>query len=174
MAENSEVLSISLNDNISRISSYYLTNDFVLDCSELGWGNSYRWEESLDLDKTGKSSAKRHTIDDLNLLEENLASLKSIISMCNKNGINVLLFTPPAYKSYYNNLNEEQLSVTINESKELSNSFDNCTYINLLEDSSYNKGDFYDADHLNNIGAKKLSELLNDLIPNQRHGRATQ
>ena len=166
LAKNSEVLSISLDDNISRISSYYLINNFTLNCSELGWGNSYRLEESLDLDKTGISSAKRHTIDHLKLLEENLTTLKSIINLCNKHNVNVLLFTPPAYESYYKNLNKMQLDITINNAQKLSGSHGNCTYINLLKDSSFTKNDFYDADHLNNKGAKKLSELLNDLISN--------
>ena len=166
LVENSEVLSIRLDDNISRISSYYLTNNFKLDCSELGWGNSYNAEKSLDLNATGKSSAKRHTIDDLNLLEENLATLKSIIDLCDEYNLNVLLFTPPAYNSYYKNLNNEQLNITLNKSKELANSSYNCTYINLIEDSSFIKNDFFDGDHLNNIGAKKLSILLNKLIAN--------
>ena len=166
LAENSEILSIKLSDNISRIYNYYVTNDFKLDCSETGWGTSFRAEESLDLDKAGISSAKKHTINDLILLNESIDILKNMIELCKERNIKVLLFTPPAYKSYNKNLSKIQLDITINSTKELTNSFDNCTYINLLEDSTFTKNDYFDADHLNNIGAKKLSFLLDKIITN--------
>ncbi len=166
LVENSEILSIKPGNNLSRIFSYYISNGFELDCSELGWGNSYIAEESLDVDNTGKSSAKRHTIDDLSLLNENISILENLINLCDKKNINVLLFTPPAYKSYYEKLNKKQLNITVNNAKELASSFGNCTYINLLKDSSFTEKDFFDADHLNNIGAKKLSSLLNQLVSN--------
>lgn len=166
LTENSEVLSINLSDNISRIYSYYITEKYNVDSSKFGWGNSYKANESLDLEETGISSSKRHTIDDLKLLDENLSTLKSIIELCSKKNINLLLFTPPAYKSYYQNLDKKQLDITINSANKLASSNKNCMYINLLKDSLFNKLDFYDADHLNTIGAKKLSILLNKLISN--------
>ena len=166
IVENSEVLSIKLGDNLSRMYSYYLSEDFKLDCSETGWGNSFLAEESLDLNKTGISTAKRHTIDDLSLLNQTLSTLKTMIELCEKRNINVILFTPPAYKSYSENLNPNQLELTKKNAIEIANSFENCRYINLMEDSSFTEKDFFDADHLNNLGAKKLSILLNNIITN--------
>jgi hypothetical protein len=45
---------------------------------------------------------------------------------------------------------------------------DNCYYVNLFEDTTFLASDFYDADHLNELGAKKLSLLLNKKIKQQR------
>ena len=164
--ENSEVLSINLGDNLSRIYSYYLASDFILDCSETGWGNSFTAEKSLDLNITGIISSKRHTIDNLSLLKENHATLKKIIELCKRRNINVLLFTPPAYKSYRENLNQNQLERTKKNAVEVADSFENCYYFNFIENSGFTENDFYDADHLNNLGAEKLSKKLNNIITN--------
>ena len=50
-----------------------------------------------------------------------------------------------------------ELSSLITES---SNTF----YYNLLTDASFNEIDFYDADHLNKIGAKKLTQKIDSLL----------
>ena len=40
----------------------------------------------------------------------------------------------------------------------------NVTYQNFLLDSSFSAIDFYDADHLDEIGAKKLTSKIDSLI----------
>jgi hypothetical protein len=42
--------------------------------------------------------------------------------------------------------------------------YNNCIYLNLLEDQSYTEADFYDADHLSPTGAYKFSLIMNNLI----------
>jgi hypothetical protein len=51
--------------------------------------------------------------------------------------------------------------------KKFAAKYDNVTYQNFLLDSSFSAIDFFDADHLNEIGAKKLTSKLDTLI-NQR------
>lgn len=45
---------------------------------------------------------------------------------------------------------------------------DNYYYVNLFKDTTFRASEFYDADHLNELGAKKLSLLLNKKITQQR------
>lgn len=47
---------------------------------------------------------------------------------------------------------------------ELASSHNNCDYYNLIDDSNFIEKDFYDADHLSEIGAKKLSKLISSKI----------
>lgn len=42
----------------------------------------------------------------------------------------------------------------------------NVSYLNLFQDSRFVNDDFYDADHLNNEGAKKCSIITNQYIQN--------
>lgn len=41
--------------------------------------------------------------------------------------------------------------------------YENCTYVNMINDSTFIAKDFFDADHLSEIGAKKLSIKLDRL-----------
>ena len=53
-----------------------------------------------------------------------------------------------------------QLLKTTNTINELVKKNPNCEYINLLDSEKFIATDFHDADHLNEIGAKKLSLFL--------------
>jgi len=46
----------------------------------------------------------------------------------------------------------------------LSRKYNNCSYINLFESEKFKVDDFYDSDHLSEIGAEKLSKFLNEQI----------
>lgn len=164
LADNMEIFSSKSLTNGKRIFSFYINGNSNITCSEFGWCTLYRSEESKDLNETGKIAAKRHTFEDSNNLNDNISILRSIIELCNRHNVNVILYTPPAFESYRSYLNNEQLNITLDISNEMSNTFDNCTYINLLENKQFVEQDFYDGDHLNEIGAKKLSLLLNKLI----------
>jgi hypothetical protein len=71
---------------------------------------------------------------------------------------------PPAYETYRDNLNRAQLTLTIQKTTDIANSNSNCTFINLMADTTFKATDFYDADHLNEIGARKLSLLINGIV----------
>jgi hypothetical protein len=162
--EYSEVLSSKLEIIIKRLSSYYLKSENPLSSSPLGWGNVYNSKDGKNLIETGKFAAKWHTYDDFHSYPEIVSSLQSIIRICNKNNVRIILFTPPAYETYRDNLNKDQLNLTIQKTTDIANSNNNCIYTNLLADTTFKATDFYDADHLNEIGAKKLSLLINGII----------
>ena len=166
----SEVLSNRINVNIKRIASYYVLGNSTISCTDLGWGTRYNSKNARDLAETGITAAKRHTRDDINsdkyqeIFNDNILILNSIIEWCNKKNVNVLLLTPPAFETYRQNLNQEQLKITINTTSEICSRHENCIYENLLSDTNFVAVDFFDADHLSDIGAKKLSELINEKI----------
>lgn len=132
----------------------------------LGFGTQYNYSSRvINIDSVGFCAAKRHTLTiSTKLLNSNKESLYSIIDKCSRKKVKVLLLTTPTYQSYYERLNKKQLDITTKICGDLSNKYENVSYINLLRDKRFNKDDFYDADHLNNIGAKKLTIILNDTI----------
>ena len=105
--------------------------------------------------------AKRHTFGNINskeissIFQENLAVLESIINWCKTRNINVILITLPAYESYYSHLNDDQLKTTLNTINKIIANNNNCYYLNMLVDPRFTSDDFYDADHLSEIGRKK-------------------
>jgi hypothetical protein len=167
----SEVISNKIYVNLKLIGSYYIKGNSAISCTSLGWGTNYKSKNARDLIETGKTAALRHSkdINDIkykNILRDNEQTLNSIIAWCKNRNIRIVLLTPPAFKSYRQNLNKTQLNVTIGIAKKTDLDNNNCVYLNLLNDTSFVAKDFYDADHLSEIGAEKLSQLINEKINN--------
>lgn len=165
----SEVLSNPFRINLKRIILYYLLNESEISCSSLGWGTVYQSKNAQDLIETGKAAAQRHTYFNSEnnsykkIFHENILILNSIANWCKERNVKLILLTPPAYDTYRKNLNSEQLKITIETTQKITTN-NNCLYLNLLDDTRFYAKDFYDADHLSEIGAAKLSALVNDLI----------
>lgn len=165
----SEVFSNSNSTNLKRIYAYYIQGEAALSCNNLGWGTDFSSDKAKDLIKSGRLSAQRHSkaIHDEkyeNIFQNNKETLSSITSWCEEREVQLLLFTPPAYASYRKHLNPEQLNPSLQVAEQLALKNAHCSYINLLEDNRFVAADFYDADHLSEVGAKKLSMLLNNKI----------
>ncbi|WMI65934.1 hypothetical protein RBH94_01965 [Aestuariibaculum sp. YM273] len=163
-----EILSVKLRTNINRILSYYVFKDFKIDFSKKGWGVGRIDKELslIDLEESGMSAAKRHTILDQHLYSENLRFLTHILEYCKSKRIKVLLVTTPTHESYYSNLESEQLKLTIDIGERMERMYSNCYYYNLLSSELFSGKDFLDGDHLNAEGATKLSKFLNQKIIN--------
>ena len=167
----SEVLSNKFFVNLKRIESYYIKGNSSIKCSNLGWGLNYNSKNKKDLNETGKVAAKRHLKKDDKYFKGNINMLKHIIEFAKSKGVKVFIYTPPAYRTYIENLDSKQLNQTISTLKNIDNKYDNVTYHNFLFDSSFLAMDFFDADHLNEIGAKKLTCKIDTLI--QRNNQST-
>lgn len=160
---NTEVLSNKLNVNFNRIRNYYYNDISNISCSDLGWGKMYTSKMQKDLLVTGKEEAKRHRARHPENFDEMYGILRSMLEFAKARKVKVLLFTAPAYKSYVQNLDQAQLNRVVNAANQLAKAYDNTVYINLLTDVSFTKDDFYDGDHLNEIGAKKLTIKIDSI-----------
>ena len=147
-----------------RIYLYYVKQTPSIHCTEFGWDSSFHSGANIDLEESGVISAKRHFAEDHQYFKECKNELAEMLSICEENNIHLIMFTPPGYKSYRNLLDEKQLKMTVDTGEEFASQSEFCSYYNLLADSSFVEEDFYDADHLNEIGAKKLSLFFNDIV----------
>ncbi|OEU60442.1 MAG: hypothetical protein BAW33_00165 [Desulfobacterales bacterium C00003104] len=136
--------------------------------SKLGFGLNYSNQEQSDLIATGISAAKRHTKKKLNKLDGNLELINKLITDSSKMDIKVFLFTPPALSSYIENLNTQQLLIMQINISNIVKKHSNVEYHSFLQDDRFVKGDFKDADHLNGIGAKKLTKIIDRMINNKK------
>ncbi|AHM63496.1 hypothetical protein D770_26265 [Flammeovirgaceae bacterium 311] len=160
----SEILSNSVKSGLLRMYNYYLKNNAEIACSALGYGLNNTYAKRRDLAETGAHTAEMHTYRDLADFEENYQAMLSIIKFAEKRNIRVLLYTPPAYETYVKNLYPVQLNMAISTAQELDKAFDNTYYINLLQDDAFVERDFYDADHMNEFGAEKLSRKIDSVL----------
>jgi hypothetical protein len=93
----------------------------------------------------------------------NLPLLKSFIEKCKNKNIEVILFTPPAFHSYYDSINPEKYQQMQDEINWLTLKY-KIAYFNFLKDARFNAPDFHSIDHVNNLGAEKFSRILNEII----------
>jgi hypothetical protein len=163
-----EILSSKFNLNLHRLLSYYVSKQDPITSEKLGWGKAYNTNSNPDLEKSGEVAVSRHTVKEYARLDENIKILQGIIHFAKARNIEVVLITSPAYKSYYSGLDHRQLNITMSVVDQLREKY-NLKYVNLLRDQSFQAGDFYDADHLNGKGAKKLSLKLDSLISLQHN-----
>lgn len=163
---NFELLSIGTRRSLKVLKDYYFNDKSLLNCDSLGWGNDLNTKSKTKLNKVGLLTAEKHTAKSWELLDDNIKIYNLLMAWCRNRNIQVILVTPPTYKSYRDNLNESQLKKMIQVGNDLNLRYSNCTYYNLIANEDFITEDFYDADHLNAIGAKKFSRIIDSIIEN--------
>jgi len=162
----SEFLSHSFIGNVSRIINYYFLKRQAENRSN-GLGQEVKKEKSpKSLEESGIDAALRHTYKDTKYVRQNVLFLENIIQIARDKNAIVILFTPPAYMTYTENLNAEQLKAMYQITEYILKKYDNCYYIDFLKDTDFTAEDFWDADHLNARGADKLTRKLVSFIEN--------
>lgn len=160
-----EMLSYNLSINLKRINDYYIYKSSGITCSDLGFGIEHALEKNRNLDSTGYAAASRHTKSmKRSYFVFNEETLEKLITLAKKNGTFVLLYTPPAWHSYTDNIDKRFLKITMDSVGNLCRKYSNVSYQNYLTDNNFGSDDFLDADHLNGFGARKLSLRLDSLI----------
>ena len=165
LTDKSEVLNGKLGINIQRLFDYYVKKKHETYWSELGWGTSFKAENTDDLGESGRGRALYHTYaidskEKMEIFADNLEILNSFSEYCKRKNAVLILITPPTYSAYRDNLNEKQLHQMIDTVTDFTKEHSNCIYINWQEDSDFTAEDFHDADHLDENGTKKLSEKM--------------
>lgn len=162
-----DVIEKDLKRNLKKIVDYYYYN---YSFTKLGWATTFNSKESKDLIKTAQETLKWQTIENIKsqknqtIFKENISTLRSILKWCNINNVNVILYTLPAYKTYRNNLNKEQLSTTVLAAEKIAKEYKNCIYLNLIANNNYRAKDFWDSSHLSEYGTEKLSHFMDSVI----------
>jgi hypothetical protein len=161
ISTHTELLSTRLKGNLQRLRSYYVSKKNLITTDEYGWGTAYNATKNLPI--TAKIALSRHTVKNYNLLPEHIQTLTDIIKFAKERHISVIFFTSPACKYYYKGVDKAQMDKTISEIAKLESKF-GVKYVDFFRDKSFLEADFYDADHLNWAGAKKLSLKIDSLV----------
>ncbi|HVZ56120.1 MAG TPA: hypothetical protein VG870_05630 [Chitinophagaceae bacterium] len=164
LSNYSEMLANKLDINLLRLSSYYLQGKPEITSDETGFGTNYSSSIKIDLESDGITAARRHTAKDFRDLPLLRQALQELLDECGQRHVRVILFMPPAYVSYRDHLNQAQLDTVLNTVTHLVQTHDRVTFRDYLADPSFTASDFYDADHLNERGARKLTLLLDSLV----------
>lgn len=140
-------------------------------CLDNGMGSLFRYENRYtELDSLAQASANRHRKKlQPAILKQSEKYLHNICQTCQKRQIQVILLSSPVHESYYRLLDSTQLSLTINHYRNLAEKYPHVEYLNWMQHPDFTQEDFFDADHLNHLGAVKLSRYLNDFIEGEKN-----
>lgn len=132
---------------------------------EFGEYNKYGFITSTNstLDESGYHTTelkKRHSGENVAFYKKETKLLANIVATCNKKGLDLILFSPPKYKTYNINNKAGKLQRR-NLVFENYRKHQNIHIINYETKYENEKSIFYNEDHLNVYGAKKITEALN-------------
>ena len=142
-----------------------------INVNELGFGVNYLSKNrSLDW-HNGKPNALRHNVwiegeMPLNLINTNRKYVSAIIEKFVQRDIKVLLITSPTYKTYRENLDTNYLKLKDEFCRSFVNEGNNVAFADFSNDIRFVEEDYFDANHLNEIGAKKFTTIVNDQLSN--------
>lgn len=160
LLDYSEILATSPKISLDKLFKYYFLEEKIITCDSLGFAER-KSRSPQNFNEAGKTIAKRHT-KNFDLLESNIDYLEMIVDFCNQNGVKLFLYMPPAHISYREHLDGRQLKKTIEVLEGLSDFKKGVVFMNYLSDENFGNDDFFDPDHLNAIGAEKLSGMINE------------
>ena len=167
-----EILTLPIQRSIKKVYQHHLLNKSLISTTPLGWCDEYHMENSLDLEKTGKEEADKHDSPSLDFTW-NLENLKGIIELCAKRGIRVHAINFPTYISYRENLNPVKYNMIIDTCSWAAREFENVYHLKIDGDPRFTAKYFYDGDHLNDAGAVKCSQLVNDYLESIKENPAS-
>ncbi len=161
-----EIFTGKFKDQMKRMEDYYIQKKHNIVSTPLGFGTAYQSPSPLDINKTSKEAIKRHTFDIqseeyLHNFKINKEAVNRIVGFAEKNQVKVIFLSSPVSLEYYRNCNRIQLASTMNVYNDLLKKYpETCSHMDFMQSSYFSNTDFYDGDHLNNIGAQKLTKLV--------------
>lgn len=130
--------------------------------SEKGFGLNYNLGmRSPNWKEEGKKRAEAHTVDNPERGEKVVDVQRKLLDLAKSRGWQVIFITTPGYKSYTDNLDPAQEKMMRHYIEQLKKEY-NIIYLDLLRDKRFGEDDFYDPDHLSDVGAAKLSKIIKE------------
>lgn len=156
-------LSRSLGASLDLMLKYHKKGT-ILNCDENGWGNDYKKADRILPETIGKERARAHEDGSVDF-SVNRRRIEHMIQECKKRNIDVLIVSMPQTKAYSENLDQEKLKLIFKTCQQFETSNkENVRYLNLFNSGDFVNEDFYDADHLNEVGAEKCSKLVSAFL----------
>lgn len=149
-----------------------LKRNSALGYDKYGWGSTYKlanknmvdWNDGTE----AEAAVKRHTVKNWENIEQNCTQMKELADFCKSHHVQLVLITTPCWHSYYDQLDNKQLT----KMYELTHKFQqeyNLPYFDYLKDTRFEADDFYDSNHLSDVGAIKFTKFLDTDIKSIHH-----
>ena len=128
--------------------------------SNVGQGLEYTLNNRPHVWDNGKERASSNSYTDFSSAIMIQPYLEHIAQTADKNDIQLLLLTTPLSKTYRKYQNQLQVKDMMQRVDDLMNKYSCIRYLDLSSDERFVDTDFYDSDHLNRIGADKMTQIV--------------
>ena len=138
-----------------------------MEWSKTGQGLEYRIERRSTGWDDGATAALRNRYEDFSSAKRQMAHLENIAAFCKDHQAHLwLISTPlrPSYRAAILPAQEEDMKLHL---RHFLRSHPEVRYKDFRADTDFTAADFFDTDHLNQDGARKLSDMLRCLLYQQ-------
>lgn len=158
----SVVLGKGFKSNIN-IARKLLSGESLVNCTTSGWADNYKGSDENKIRSQAESAAERHDAFEHGM-DPNLNRLTEIGALCKQKNVQLILVTLPVSAPYWDAMDQKKWTKTKIILDSFASSSDAIEYIDWLHSSDFGLADFHDPDHLNHVGAKKVSKLLDNYL----------
>ncbi len=142
----------------------WLQTGFFSDINTKGWGENFKKKDRVQPDLIAKQRAESHE-DGLFDFTLNSNRINEIIKKCKSKNIKVVIVSLPQTHLYSSYLNQNKLQSIFKTCQNFQDQNSSTVfYLNLFDDKRFEDYDFFDSDHLNEVGAEKCSKIINQFI----------
>ena len=143
--------------------------DGCIGCDSLGYGlhcllknkNMEAWNSGEE----ARQSALRHTIKNSRFVDFNYQYVNRIAELCRQHNIKLIMVTLPCDSRYVELLDSSQLNLFFHNINKVKND-NQAEFHDFMNDPRFSSNDFFDSNHLSELGAKKITLILDSLITN--------
>lgn len=131
-------------------------------CDSLGWNRNYRVDarDSLNLtDEVARMAAKRHNAPGMKYAKSNREALFRVAEFCQDNHLRLILMQTPVKVAYSQAVQAPYKSFLQQTLQDCRNKY-GAEIADYSADVRFTDEDFYDADHLSNVGAEKFTRII--------------
>ena len=148
---------------VSRLFSLSKSSDFTV--NSFGFGTSYGTASKETSSGTLMQTLNRHFGEgDRAVVPEELKALSNILEWAALHRLRVILLATPVSDDYYSLVPKRIKEEVDSIAKSYLSDTEKVIYLDWNQIDEFDQSDFYDWDHLNNQGAKKLTILLDDAL----------
>lgn len=136
-------------------------------CDSLGFGLGFNLaSRSPGWKENGPQRAEKHTLTTPGRFEEVRDTQDQLMALARKHNLEIVFITTPACPTYIKALDSIQLAEMYEGIDDLVKTY-NVSYYDFLSDKRFSDIDFYDPDHLSDIGAAKFTQMIADTLKRQ-------
>lgn len=108
-----------------------------------------------------RAMSHNHALKHKESVQENKVCLQEFVRYLKERNVNPIIVIAPATQEYLRYVNPEIKDITFEALDSIPEEFD---FIDLNETNAFTEEDFIDTDHLNELGAYKMSRILVDVF----------